>query len=67
MSESRREALKAANAALRERVNEVVINYPTGQLDLHWRHGAVASYPFQWPEGREERAPSRKKSTAKER
>jgi chromosome segregation ATPase len=33
----------AANSALRECMDSVVVNYSAGVLNLHWRHGAVTS------------------------
>jgi DNA invertase Pin-like site-specific DNA recombinase len=41
--------IAAANAALRECVESIIVSYPTGQLLLNWRHGASSSLLFAWP------------------
>lgn len=42
-------AIAAANAALRECVESIVVRYTTGQLVLNWRHGVSSSLLFAWP------------------
>lgn len=42
--------IAAANSALRECVEHVTVDYPTGQLILKWRHGVTSSILYTWPE-----------------
>jgi DNA invertase Pin-like site-specific DNA recombinase len=42
--------LQAANVALRQSLNRVVIDYRSGFLELHWQHGGVSSTMFRWPQ-----------------
>jgi DNA invertase Pin-like site-specific DNA recombinase len=42
-------AIAAANAALRECVDSIVVRYTTGELVLNWRHGVSSSLHFAWP------------------
>lgn len=41
----RPDTLAAANAALRECVESVTVDYPRGSLRLHWRHGPDTELP----------------------
>lgn len=38
-----------ANAAMRECFTHAVVDYRTGELALHWRHGGTSSLVFSWP------------------
>jgi len=40
--------LAATNAALREWVEQIVVDYRAGELALHWRHGPVTSLTYDW-------------------
>jgi uncharacterized coiled-coil protein SlyX len=42
--------IAAANSALRECVESVTVDYPTGQLILKWRHGVTSTLLYSWPE-----------------
>ena len=42
--------IAAANSALRECVESVVIDYPNRQLLLKWRHGVTSTLLYSWPE-----------------
>ena len=42
--------IAAVNSALRECVESVTVNYPTGQLILKWRHGVTSTLLYSWPE-----------------
>ncbi len=39
------------NAALRELLDAVVVNYDTGYLELRWKAGGESSVFWKWPEG----------------
>jgi DNA invertase Pin-like site-specific DNA recombinase len=41
--------IAAANSALRECVEHVTVDYPTGQLILKWRHGVTSTLLYAWP------------------
>ncbi len=45
-----------ANAALRELLDGVVIDYTTGHLGFRWRAGGESSMLFQWPKSQATRA-----------
>jgi DNA invertase Pin-like site-specific DNA recombinase len=47
---ARPDEIAAANSALRECVEHVIIDYPTGQLILKWRHGVTSTMLYSWPE-----------------
>lgn len=44
------------NAALRELLDHVVIEYRTGHLEFHWRAGGESSVLYAWPKERRARA-----------
>lgn len=37
------------NAALRELVSQITVDYRTGHLVFHWRSGGESSVMFMWP------------------
>jgi DNA invertase Pin-like site-specific DNA recombinase len=54
--------IAAANAALREAVDSVVVDYSRGQLLLNWRHGVTSSLLYAWPEKPRPRATGKRNS-----
>lgn len=40
---------KAINTALRSMLKQVVVDYRTGQLELHWQHGGTSSVLYAFP------------------
>jgi hypothetical protein len=43
-----RDQIPAANAALRECLDSIVVDYPSGHLLLNWRHGAQSPITYRW-------------------
>jgi hypothetical protein len=40
---------RPANALLRTLLSDAVIDWPSGALVFHWKHGGTSALPFAWP------------------
>jgi hypothetical protein len=40
-----------ANAMLRAMFESITVDYRSGSLEMHWRHGGVSSLTYAWAAG----------------